>query len=356
MNKMYIKSSSETALIVKFPYDTTLISLIKKIPGRKWDNLAGVWHIPDKKEYLDIMLEGALNRQYNVFIGELDLYPFYTEFNTRNEYLLDLYKELTVRKYSRNTIKSYLHYNSELLKHSKKIPEKIIQEDITSYLFTAITGKGLAASTVQAILNALKFYYGQILKKDFIYEINGPKRDKKLPVVLSKNEVFSILNSIDNLKHKTIMMLIYSAGLRLNEAITIKKSDIDTDRGVINIKSGKGRKDRTTLLSKTFSNLLKIYLDVYNPEKWLFAGQEKGSHISSRSVQNVFQRAVLKTEIDKPVTVHSLRHSFATHLLEQGIDIRYIQELLGHQNPNTTMIYTHVSKSKLGSIKSPLDM
>jgi len=357
-NKIYIRSSSETTLAIKIPYDVNILPVIKNIPGRKWDHAAEVWHIPDRKEYFDAVLESALNslnRRYQIFIGNPELFNRPEDLLTPDQSLPDLRKELTIRKYSRSTIKSYIYYNLELLKHSNKTPGQIEQEDITSFLFSAIREKSITASTVQIILNALKFYYGQMLRQDFIYDITGPKRDKKLPVVLSRSEVLSILDSIENLKHKTIIMLIYSAGLRLNEAITIKKSDIDTDRGVINIKCGKGRKDRTTLLSSTFSNLLKTYLNSYRPEGWLFAGQEKGSHISSRSVQNVFQRAILKAGIEKPVSVHSLRHSFATHLLEQGIDIRYIQELLGHQSPNTTMIYTHVSKSRLGSIKSPLD-
>jgi len=352
-NKIQIKSAPGNNLTVKIPYDKTFVTLIRTIPGRKWNHNEELWYIPDKKENLDIILEGILYREFDIFLGETDI-P--VTGCTGSNPLHDLLKELTVRKYSRTTVKSYIHYNSELLSHSNKNPDKIVQEDITSFLFTLITEKNLSASTVQIILNALKFYYGKVKGRDFIYEITPPKRDKKLPVVLSKNEVISIFENISNLKHKTIMMLIYSAGLRLNEAITIKKSDIDFDRGVINVKCGKGRKDRTTLLSGKFSNLLKIYLDAYLPEKWLFAGQEKGSHISGRSVQNVFQRALLKTRIEKPATVHSLRHSFATHLLEQGIDIRFIQELLGHQSPNTTMVYTHVSKSKLGNIKSPLDV
>jgi len=151
-------------------------------------------------------------------------------------------------------------------------------------------------------------------------------------------------------------MLIYSAGLRLNEAVTIRKADIDTERGMIIIRSAKGRKDRSTLLSEKFKLLLVNYIEIYKPQTWLFEGQEKGSHLSARTVQHVFQTALEKAGINKDATVHSLRHSFATHLLEQGVDIRYIQELLGHQNPNTTMIYTHVSTSKIKSIKSPMDI
>jgi site-specific recombinase XerD len=353
--KIYIKPSQHESLTIKIPYDISLISVVKTIPGKRWDKDQGLWHIPDRKIYLDTILESALNMNYEVFIGETDISKF-SVLNLQELSLFDLNKEMVIRKYSRNTIQSYTHYNCELLKHSNKNPWQIVQEDITSFLYDLITEKHLSASTIQIILNSLKFFYGQLLGKEFVYEITGPTRDKKLPVILSKNEVNSIIESISNLKHKTIIMLIYSAGLRLNEAITITKKNIDMERGVINIKCAKGRKDRTTLLSKKFSEVLKIYIQAYNPENWLFEGQDKKAHIAARSVQNVFQRAVLRAGIKKTVTVHSLRHSFATHLLEQGIDIRYIQELLGHQSPNTTMIYTHVSSKKLGSIKSPLDI
>ena len=353
--RIYIKPSQQECLTIKIPYDISLISAVKKIPGKRWDKPQGLWYIPDRKIYLDIILESAIDLNYEIFIGDTDLSNF-SILSLQELSLFTLSREMIIRKYSRNTIQSYTHYNSELLKHSNKNPEQIVQEDITSYLYSVITEKHLSASTIQIILNSLKFFYGQLLGREFIYEITGPTRDKKLPVILSKNEVNSIIESISNLKHKTIIMLIYSAGLRLNEAVTIAKKNIDMDRGVINIKCAKGRKDRTTLLSEKFTAVLKIYLEAYNPDKWLFEGQVKSTHIAARSVQNVFQRAVLKSGIKKTVTVHSLRHSFATHLLEQGIDIRYIQELLGHKSPNTTMIYTHVSSKKLGSIKSPLDI
>jgi site-specific recombinase XerD len=275
----------------------------------------------------------------------------------KNErFLIDLAKIMTVRRYSRNTINSYIHYNSELLRKSGKSPEEIKQEDITEFIFNKINEDEISTSTVQIIINAVKFSYGEMLGKDFIYEIKAPKKDKKLPVVMSKNEVLRIIDNISNVKHKTIIMLIYSAGLRLNEAITMKVKDIDLERGMINIRSAKGRKDRTTILSEKFKSLLEEYLAQYRPDDWLFEGQERRYPIHSRSVQHVFERAVVKAGITRRVSVHTLRHSFATHLLEQGVDVRYIQELLGHSSPNTTMIYTHVSTGKIKNIKSPLDL
>ncbi|MCU0849595.1 MAG: site-specific integrase [Spirochaetes bacterium] len=318
--------------------------------------MSKTWHIPNRKEYLDIILGSAINLGAEVYIGDRDPIIYHAEAHQEKEYLMELRRELTVRKYSMNTIKSYVRCNRDLLKHAGKKPEEIKQDDITAFIYSEISEKMISASTVQIIINAVKFYYGEMLKKSFIYEIKAPGKDKKLPVILSKNEVTAILESIANLKHKTIMMLIYSAGLRLNEAITMNKRDIDFERGMIYIKCSKGRKDRTTLLSVKFSQLLKKYLSIYKPEKWLFEGREKGGHINARSVQHIFERAVKKAGIEKKVTVHTLRHSFATHLLEQGVDIRYIQELLGHRSPNTTMIYTHVSTGKIKNIKSPLDI
>ena len=175
-----------------------------------------------------------------------------------------------------------------------------------------------------------------------------------MPQVLSEKEIARILLSLKNLKHRTILTVIYSAGLRLSELLNLKAEDIDWDRKLIRVKSGKGRKDRYTLLSPRLEKLLKDYLYYYKPDKYLFEGQ-KGGKYSPKSVQNIMKNAVTKTGITKHATVHTLRHSFATHLLENGTDLRYIQELLGHGSSRTTEIYTHVSKKSIGKIRSPLD-
>lgn len=213
----------------------------------------------------------------------------------------------------------------------------------------------MATSTLNIIINALKFYYGEILKKDFIFEVKRPKKDRKLPVVLNREEIAKILLSITNIKHKAILTLIYSAGLRVGEIIKLKIEDIDTERMLIHIKGSKGRKDRYTLLSQRALEILKEYRKEYRPPKWLFPGQNKERHITTRTVEKVFANACRKAGIKKPVTVHTLRHSFATHLLEGGTDLRYIQELLGHKSSKTTEIYTHVSTKDIGKIRSPLD-
>lgn len=289
-----------------------------------------------------------LEKLLSLFDGEkLDVDPVV--------WLVELEKELTGRRYSPKTIKAYLHYNEDFLKFSGKNPHEVENSDVKDYLFHLVEEKEISTSTLNTAINALKFYYGEVLKRRFAYEIKRPKKDRKLPVVLSQEEVSRILSSVNNIKHKLILMLMYSAGLRVSEVVNLKPEDIDAERKLIHIKGAKGRKDRYTMLSEVVMEALELYLKAYQPEKWLFPGQKSSSHITTRTVQRVFEDAIEKAGIEKDVSVHSLRHSFATHLLESGTDLRYIQELLGHKSSKTTEIYTHVSKKDLSKIKSPLD-
>lgn len=209
---------------------------------------------------------------------------------------------------------------------------------------------------INQAISALKIFFKEVLKKPkVLINVPRPKKEKKLPDILSQQEVLRLLEAVDNVKHKAIMLLIYSAGLRVGEVVRLKAEDIDSERNLIHIRQGKGRKDRYTLLSSMALDALNLYIELYGPYKWLFPGAEPGRHITERSVQKVFDGAKERAGIRKDVSVHTLRHSFATHLLEAGTDLRYIQELLGHQSSKTTEIYTHVSKKELGRIQSPLD-
>jgi len=270
-------------------------------------------------------------------------------------YLESLRRELVSRKYSQRTIKAYLYYNEDILRFAKKNPKSISNGDIRNYLFHQVEQRNASASTLNIAINASKFYYGEILKKKFVYEIKRPKRDKKLPVVLSQNEVLRILSTVSNIKHKVILMLVYSAGLRVSEVVRLKVEDIDTNRKLIHVRGAKGRKDRYTILSDVALETLSLYMKAYQPNNWLFTGAKKTNHLSTRSVGKIFSNACEKAGIKKDVSIHCLRHSFATHLLESGVDLRYVQELLGHQSSKTTEIYTHVSNKNLRAIKSPLD-
>ncbi len=198
--------------------------------------------------------------------------------------------------------------------------------------------------------------YRYILERDDIeIKLSRPKKQKKLPTVLSSEEVSKILNELKNEKHQAIMYLIYSSGLRIGEAINLRVTDIDSQRMLIRVRQGKGRKDRYTVLSQVALEVLRKYSKKYRPFDWLFPGGDIGSHISERTVQKIFERAKESAGIKKEATVHTLRHSFATHLLEGGTDLRFIQELLGHSSSKTTEIYTHVTERSVRSIQSPLD-
>jgi len=334
-----IRIERSNNIIVKFPYNPDYITRIKTVKGYKWHSDGKYWSIP----YFE--LENLLS----IFDSEK------IEMGT-SIWLYELEKELTARKYSRRTVKLYLHYNKEFLKFCNKPPYQVSNEDVRDYLYYLADKKGCSASTLNIAINALKFYYGEILKRRFVYNIRRPKKDKKLPVVLSQEEVSRILSSITNIKHRLILMLMYSAGLRIGEVVKLRVEDIDVKRKLIRIRGGKGRKDRYTILSEVVLKTFKEYVEKYKPEKWLFPGQRKDKHISTRTVQAIFEKARDKAGIKEDVTVHSLRHSFATHMLESGVDLRYIQELLGHKHSKTTEIYTRVSTKNLSKIRSPLDL
>jgi integrase/recombinase XerD len=205
-------------------------------------------------------------------------------------------------------------------------------------------------------VNAIKLFFRSVRNTKIDFEkIHRPKREKLLPNVLSKEEVKAILNALGNVKHKAMLSLIYSCGLRRSELLNLKPADVDSKRGILIIRQAKGRKDRIAPLSAKIIEMLRDYYKAYKPKVWLFEGQYEGEQYSEKSLHSVLKQALVKTGINKPVTLHWLRHSYATHLLESGTDLRYIQEILGHKSSKTTEIYTHVSTQSLQKIKSPFD-
>ncbi len=268
-----------------------------------------------------------------------------------------LSQELMIRNYSRKTLKAYKSCLRSFIRYFyPRHPRELLLDDIRNYLLFLIEEEELAASSINQVHNALRFLYVELFKMPFIIEgISRPQKESKLPNVLSQKEILKIFSRVHNLKHKTLLMLIYSAGLRVGESVRLKISDIDGERKMIHLRSAKGKNDRYTLLSDAALEMLRKYYKQYKPKEYLFEGQGSREHLSERSIQNVFERAVKDAEIRKPITLHGLRHSFATHLLESGVDLRYIQELLGHSSSKTTEIYTHVSKKSLGKILNPLD-
>ncbi len=275
--------------------------------------------------------------------------------------LMDILKKtkqkLIVLGYSKNTQSSYLHYLGLFCKtfNSQEINHLSIIE-IEKCFYNLIQTKSLSYSAQSQYINAIKFYFEKVIgNPKALYKLQRPRKPKRLPNIMSKEEIKILLNAISNIKHKAILYLIYSSGLRLSELINLKIEDINSDRMLLNVKGSKGKKDRTTILGKQSLKILRTYYQSYKPKIWLFEGIKPGTKYSSKSVQNILKVNLQKTKIKKHYTIHTLRHSFATHLLEQGVDLRYIQELLGHNSSKTTEIYTHVSNKNLSNIISPLD-
>lgn len=268
--------------------------------------------------------------------------------------LYNLERELKIRGFSPRTIDSYCLYNRLFLEFIKKSPKEVTSEDIRKYL-EHLTDKNSASSTVNVAINSLKFYYTQILKRKLFFDIRHAKKSNYLPVVLSQEEVEKMISSTINPKHQFLISLMYAAGLRVSETIKIKMRDIDLDRKMLRVYQGKGAKDRYTMLAEKLLPTLEQQIKLKRPEDYLFTGAGGEGHLTPMSAEKIIKKAAGLAKILKNVSCHTLRHSFATHLLEQGTDIRYIQELLGHKRLETTQIYTKVSAKNLGNIKSPLD-
>ena len=277
-----------------------------------------------------------------------------------NHWQLKLENELRARKYSPRTMSAYLYYNRLLCSTLQKPPEEISPDDITQFLAALEKNRAYAASSVNIAVSAIKFFYNNVMKTGGNFGITAadqyrPREGKLLPSVLSKAEVKKILALETNPKHRLLLMLVYSSGLRVSEVVALKKEHIDLSRRVIHIRQGKGRKDRYTMLSERAAGLFTEYCSLYGIGSWLFPGQSEARPLSIRSAQYIFDKAVRRAEIPKKTSIHSLRHTFATHLLESGTDIRYIQALLGHSSLRTTERYTHVARRSLLNISSPLD-
>lgn len=265
--------------------------------------------------------------------------------------------DLELKGLSPHTQEIYLRQVNQFSRHHGRSPRQLGEQEIKEYLLYLIREKKASASTVNQCYHALKFLYKTTLNREWVIaRVPRVKSLKQLPIVLDKEEVQSLFSVMKNIKHRTILMLIYSSGLRLMEAAHLKVTDIDSKRMSLRIKQGKGRKDRYTILSKVALEVLREYWSQYRPKEWLFAGRFPGKPLTGRSIQRVLIKAKKLAGIKKPATVHTLRHSFATHLLEAGTDLYHIQLLLGHRSLNTTTIYLHVSRKELVRIISPLDI
>ena len=264
-------------------------------------------------------------------------------------------QQMQLKGYSKNTIATYIECLVSLSKHFKTSPDLLSVDQIREYIQYKLTEAKLSKLWMNQTISALKIFFCEVLKRDWDgIDIPRPRREIKLPVVLSKEEVSRIINTPRNLKHKAFLMITYSAGLRLQEACDLKIRHIDSQRMLIRVVQAKGAKDRYTILSPVALNLLREYWKIYKVKEWLFE-TKPNQHISSRMAQHIFKDALRKTGINKQVGIHSLRHSFATHLLEQGVSLPIIQQLLGHTSLKTTSIYLHVQQYSVFAVKSPLD-
>ena len=373
--KIILEQEDEQWIQAFVPFDKKgWIAIVKHITGRKWDAIQKCWVIPNVKEsYRFIKHEIGLDNvtfQFKIPTNIPEYYatPKKITNSTKKKSFLEqlsqihrdaltqLEERLLLERLSPSTRKTYKHHLAGLFFYCKDIaPEDISLEQVQYYLLYKIRNKKIAESTQNQIINAVKAYWEKVLKRDKSYiDIPRPKKPKKLPNVLSSEEVVRLIDCVDNPKHKLILLLIYSAGLRLGEVVNLLCRDINMSRMHIHIKGGKGKKDRYVALAESVLPFLVDYKKQYAPKRWLFEGQNGGKY-SKRSVQNIFKKAVIKSRVNPYATVHTLRHSYATHCVEDGHPMKAIQDALGHASPETTQIYIHMSSTSLRKLKSPLD-
>lgn len=358
-NEILVVNTHNKTLKVYFRYDTRLIRAIKSIQMGRWNVGENCWLFPFSDKTLEnikaIVLENDLEYNYKIIsktYGTPRLPKDANSVKCPSSYVEKL-KEL---RYSKNTVAAYTDMFEEFINYYKeKVLDEIDDDEIVKFLRYLVNDRKVSVSYQNQSINAIKFYYERVKRgKRRIYEIDRPRKEKTLPEILSEEEIATILKSISNIKHRALIMTIYSGGLRISELINLRIKDIDSERMQIRISQAKGKKDRYTLLSKKTLLTLRQYFVEYKPKKWLFEG-EGSKQYSTGSIYSIFKKALSNTQIKKNVSIHSLRHSFATHLLESGTDLRYIQSLLGHSSSKTTEIYTHITTKGFDQIKNPLD-
>lgn len=361
-----IHYNGENRIKLTFPYDRVRIEIIKKIDGSRWSYTLKAWLLPNTSDAILIIKEALkglevkkLPEEYLNKKGKPIRKPAPRRLITEETKakLLKFKYWLKSKRYSERTITTYLDVLKTFFSFFSDRPiHKLSVNDVIRFNNDYILAGNLSSSFQSQVINAIKLFYSQVQAKDMqIEDLPRPRKSKQLPNVLSKEEVKSILNAPVNLKHKAMLSLIYSCGLRCGETLALLPEHIDTKRNVLIIKGGKGNKDRITPLGEKIVELLREYYRVFKPGKYLFEGAIKNKPYDARSLQNVLKQSLAKAGIKKPVTLHWLRHSYATHLLEAGTDLRYIQEILGHSSSKTTEIYTHVSNKAISQIKSPFD-
>ena len=343
-------------LFLKFKYDDELIHLSKSI-GCRWSISNRSWYIYKSRENIRLIQE-VFRDKVKVTFSNIDWVVVEPKKEKVNKKIPEEYKKLLLRKrYSPNTIMVYTSmFQSFINYYSEKKIDDITEDDIRKYQDYLVTKRKVSISTQNQAINSIKFYFEKVKRGEKLdLYIERPFREKKLPEIVSENEIYKLIKSTQNIKHKALITLLYSSGLRRSELINLRLKDIDYEKRIIFVRGGKGKRDRTTILAENTILVLNKYLELYKPYYWLFEGVNKKQY-SPTSIGAILRNSSRKANLNKVVKPHMLRHSFATHLLEQGVDLRYIQSLLGHSSAKTTEIYTQVRSHSLAKIKSPFDV
>jgi integrase/recombinase XerD len=364
----------EHVLCIRFPRDPELETTMRKIGNCRWSRTLSCWYMRNTPanfrkvlqllrphgyvDFSEVLNKDVSSKKQPDTIKQKPKSMIATELSSlHDEELKCFVRQLRSRRYGDSTIKTYSEALRTFLRFYANVPvTQLTESDIVLFNNDYILKNKFSASFQNQVVNALKLFFTLVEKRSLNPEIiHRPKIPKTLPNVLSKDEVKSILESLKNLKHQSMLSLIYACGLRSGELLTLKPQHVDSKRELLIIKNTKGNKDRIAPLSLKIIELLRSYYRAYKPKHYLFEGQVAGTPYDGRSLQLVLKQAVAKSGIKKPVTLHWLRHSYATHLLEAGTDLRYIQEILGHKSSKTTELYTHVSTKSIQKITSPFD-
>lgn len=342
------KYNNKPIIWCKFPKnDALLFALKKQYPFCRWSKTNKCWYITDTAE---------IRKQVGLILKEPTENLLHKIQPINQVALQKMENELKLKAYSTNTAKVYLGEFSQLLILLKNHPvDTLTPERLKSYMLYCVNELKLSETHIHSRLNALKFYFEQVLHKEkFFIDIPRPKSKSTLPKVLSTKDIKKLFDVTTNPKHKLMLQLCYGMGLRVSEVVKLKITDVDSKRMQVLIENSKGKSDRYVNLPESVLVLLRTYYKVYKPKHFLFEGQYGGQY-SIRSVQAVFKNGMRLAKINKPVGIHSLRHSYAAHLLEYGTDMAFIQKLLGHSDMKTTMVYAKVGKKEIQKVKSPLD-
>jgi len=361
-NELLIIKTAAGRLKLIFAYNMAMSSHIMKLPYHYWDMKNKWWTIPYSEKILEDVRATAKVANLEILYeeeaeteGKVRRVSPYNVMNYRR--CPDEYKrKLLELRYSSNTLRTYCSLFEEFINyyHNYDI-QQIDEKMIIAFLQYIVMERKVSHSYQNQSINAIKFYYERVLGgKRKMYMVERPRRERKLPLVLNEEEISRVIKLVKNIKHKAIIMITYSSGLRLSEVLNLKIKDIDSKRMQVFVRQAKGRKDRYTLLSKKALPVLRQYIKKYQPKEWLFEGA-KGDQYSESSIQALVSAAYLRAGIKKAVTVHTLRHCFGTHLLENGTDLRYIQALMGHESSKTTEIYTHITTKGFNQIVNPMD-